>query len=191
MTGRNSSGAFRLLGSMAASPQTSGGLSSMGAGAGFSGHIAPASEIVEWVSGGGYRSGDIVPCAFSSLINLAFYWDTQHTVNATMYELNGVSPAIAVCVLVYGASSWNSTIAILYMAPSSASSCWFYLQHYLGALYMGVKTGAGANKVWKNSNASGTPITYVAISKTGPGGNIIWNGVNPVMSKLTVPTAIG
>jgi hypothetical protein len=162
----------------------------MGAGAGFAGRIAPPSEIVEWVSGGGYRSGDIVPCAFSSLIQLGFYWGSQHAVNATMYELNGVSPTIAVCVLVYGAGSSNSTIAILYMAPSSASTCWYYLQNYLGALAMGPKTGAGANKVWKGSHASGTWIKYVAISKTGPGGNIIWNRVNPVMSKLTVPTVI-
>jgi len=129
------------------------------------------------VSGAGYRNGDIVPCGFQSLGSFLIYWEmTSKLINTVPYQLVGVSSNTALCVRVGAQNSSQSTMGILYMAPSSVSSCWYYLQNFLGAP-AGLGVGAGAYALGG--------YQYLAISPDGLGGNIILSGINPSMSDLT------
>jgi hypothetical protein len=133
--------------------------------------------------------GDVVPCGFCSLGNFLIYWETASQLAcAAVYSLNGVPPATALCVLIGGAYANNSYL--LYMAPSSANTCWYYLQNWFQTS-AGPNVGPGVLPLYVDGSAKppSNPV-YFAItldplnSSTGAGGNIILTG-SPVMSKLT------
>jgi hypothetical protein len=185
----------RIL-SLHSKPQTSGGSApAAGASAGTSSTNSSSAPLVSqgnpqalldglgsasilgYSSGVGYRVGDTVPCAFLTLGSFLVFWElASNLANAAPYKLNGVSPATALCVLLGTGSANQTTSAILYLAGSSANSCWYYLQNWFG---MSPGLGVGPGLV----NCSQVP--YVAISPTGPAGNIILSGISPLTSMLT------
>lgn len=139
-----------------------------------------AQSIVKWSSGAGYRQGDILPAAFTSLGNFLIFWEINSPSNMVPYSLNGVPPSTALCALANVESTTPNVFpqGILYVAPSQTKSCWYYLQNWFG-LMPGLTVGPAATNFLLASPQ------YVAISPTGPGGNILLCLRNLVMTNLT------
>jgi len=171
---------------------TSGGKASGGAPSGGSSSSQGSSQggllsqsIVKWSSGAGYRQGDTLPAAFTSLGNFLIFWEINSPSTMVPYGLNGVSPSTALLALAnvgqsttVGGVVMNPTKGILYLAPSLTKSCWYYLQNWVG-VSPGLSVGPAATNF-----LLGSP-QYVAISPTGPGGNILLVMPNPAMANLT------
>ena len=152
------------------------------------------TSIQSWIQGAGFRAGDIssaggvpgsAPAAFDSLGSFLIFWEITAQpvcilfglVKYLPYELKGVSTATALCVVTAALSSGSVFDGVLYMAPSSVSSCWYYLLNWMG---MAATPSVGPCVTLPASGAQ-----YVAVSPTGPGGPTVLGDIKPVMSKLT------
>jgi len=150
--------------------------SSTGSGVSGGSVVGVSGSITRWVAGAGFRTTDTVPVAFQSLGDLLIYWEmTATNVVGVPYQLSGVSSSVAMSVLIAGTDGSQS--AILYMAPASIASCWYYLQNFIG-MSAPLKVGPAINLPCSNV------VSYVAVSPTGVCGSVLLSPITPDMSQL-------